>query len=57
VFDLIDDAQRTRFARVSTTSAAESTVADQLVKLGELHQAGLLTVDEFKAAKQRLLGS
>ena len=32
------------------------TVVDQLAKLGGLHQAGLLTVDEFNAAKRRLLG-
>ncbi len=29
---------------------------DQLAKLGELHQAGVLTDDEFAAAKAKVLG-
>lgn len=32
-----------------------STIADELAKLGELHRAGLLSADEFRAAKRHLL--
>lgn len=53
-FDLIDDAQR-RKSRAAATQLTTATVADQLVKLSELHEAGLLTADEFAAAKRRVL--
>ncbi len=53
VFDLIEEAQR---STLTASAPAESTVVDHLAKLGELHQAGFLTVDEFNAAKLRLLG-
>jgi len=32
-------------------------LASQIAELGKLHAAGILTDEEFKAAKQRLLGS
>ena len=34
----------------------QSSVADRLVELGKLHTSGVLTDDEFTAAKKRLLG-
>jgi|APLak6261664116_1056043.scaffolds.fasta_scaffold27096_2 uncharacterized membrane protein len=33
-----------------------SSVADEIKKLSELHQAGVLTLEEFQAQKQKLLG-
>lgn len=37
-------------------SGAEAPLADQLVKLADLHTRGLLTDQEFAAAKSKLLG-
>ncbi|MFV0433431.1 MAG: SHOCT domain-containing protein [Leucobacter sp.] len=36
-------------------TAGDANLADELSKLGELHAAGLLTAEEFAAAKARLL--
>jgi len=36
--------------------SGEVDVIDQLKKLGELHQEGILTDDEFAAQKAKLLG-
>jgi Short C-terminal domain len=36
---------------------ASSSMVDQLNKLAELHQQGVLTDDEFAAAKAKLLGT
>ncbi|MER6350667.1 DUF4429 domain-containing protein [Streptomyces sp. NPDC001634] len=35
---------------------AESSIADELAKLNDLHQQGVLSVEEFASAKARLLG-
>ncbi|MFB7358667.1 SHOCT domain-containing protein [Streptomyces gardneri] len=37
-------------------AGAAPTVTDQLIRLGELAQQGLLTPEEFAAAKAKLLG-
>jgi hypothetical protein len=37
--------------------APATSVADELAKLAELHQQGILTDQEFAAQKQRLLGN
>jgi Short C-terminal domain len=37
--------------------AAGSSMADQLGQLADLHQQGVLTDDEFAAAKAKLLGA
>ena len=37
--------------------AAGSSIADQLQQIGALHQQGMLSDDEFAAAKAKLLGS
>src|ERR1700753_3357164 len=37
--------------------AAGSSMADQLGQLADLHQQGILTDDEFAAAKAKLLGT
>ena len=37
--------------------AAGSSMADQLGQLADLHQQGVLTDDEFAAAKAKLLGT
>ncbi|MFC1439067.1 SHOCT domain-containing protein [Streptacidiphilus sp. N1-10] len=49
---------RDHFATPSatTTPAASGSVADELAKLGQLMQQGILSADEFAAAKARLLG-
>jgi hypothetical protein len=39
-----------------TTTAPDTTVADELRKLAELHREGVLTEEEFAAQKARLLG-
>lgn len=38
-----------------TTTQKKSTILDQLERLGEMKERGLLSVDEFERAKQRLL--
>jgi len=40
-----------------TAGGAAGSLADQLAKLGRLRSEGVLTDDEFAAAKRRLLGS
>ncbi|MEP9380778.1 SHOCT domain-containing protein [Nocardioides sp. KR10-350] len=42
-------------SRPDAVSAVERGLADQLAKLADLHAAGILTDDEFTAAKARLL--
>jgi len=37
-------------------SAAASSVADELIKLAQLRDAGVLTAEEFQAQKAKLLG-
>jgi hypothetical protein len=41
----------------ASTSPAGGSLAEQLAKLGQLRADGVLTEDEFAAAKRRLLGS
>jgi hypothetical protein len=41
---------------VTASAAPIPTAADEIKKLGELHAAGMLTDDEFAAAKKKLLG-
>jgi len=33
-----------------------NSLSDELLKIAELHKAGILTDAEFQAAKQRLIG-
>jgi hypothetical protein len=40
----------------ASTSSKNETIADQIQKLSELHQAGILTDEEFAKAKQRVIG-
>jgi hypothetical protein len=40
-----------------TQQAGSTSVADELAKLAELHRQGILSVEEFDAAKRRLLTS
>jgi hypothetical protein len=40
----------------AATAGTEAALADQLVKLADLHTRGLLTDQEFAAAKSKLLG-
>lgn len=44
-----------RSRSAGTTQAAEPALASQLARLGDLHADGVLTDDEFAAAKRRLL--
>lgn len=39
-----------------TTVEGLQTVTDELVKLGELHEKGLITTEEFNQQKNRILG-
>jgi len=41
---------------ITSEAAAAPTAADEIKKLGDLHTAGILTDDEFSAAKKKLLG-
>jgi Short C-terminal domain len=41
----------------SSSSPAQPDLADQLRRLGELRNEGLLTDEEFEAQKQKLLAS
>jgi microsomal dipeptidase-like Zn-dependent dipeptidase len=41
----------------ASTSSTNEPIADQIKKLSELHQAGILTDEEFTKAKQRVIGS
>jgi len=40
---------------VTTTPSGQSSMADELAKLVELRDKGILTPEEFDAAKQRVL--
>jgi hypothetical protein len=44
-----------QYAEQAPAPAAESTL-DQLTKLGQLHDSGVLTDDEFAAQKAKILG-
>ena len=46
-----------RAAAPAAAPAAGSSMADQLGQLADLHQQGILTDDEFAAAKAKLLGT
>jgi len=48
---LIDDSHNP-----SATPTSDGSLADEMRKLAELHDAGVLADEEFAAAKQRLLG-
>jgi hypothetical protein len=50
---LIDEAHTT--SRAAASSASGSSAADELRKLAELHSQGVLTQEEFEAAKARVL--
>jgi hypothetical protein len=55
----VDEARARIGARATTATSmppAAMSTADELGKLGELHAAGVLSDDEFAAAKARLLG-
>jgi hypothetical protein len=57
-FDLVAAARRSPPSALSSGQPPRGPdVTDHLVKLSDLHQAGLLTADEFAAAKDRLLGT
>lgn len=43
-------------APAAPAAPAQSDLTGQLAKLGELHSQGVLSDEEFAAAKQRLLG-
>jgi hypothetical protein len=49
------------FGKNQTAATAATTrgpsVADELAKLGDLHAQGILTAEEFAAAKARLIGT
>ena len=54
--ELIDAAHSDQRAS-QPASAAPTSLADELRKLAELHESGVLNDTEFSAAKQRLLES
>ena len=47
---------RTQMAPAAESAGAGDDMISQLARLGELHQQGILTADEFAAAKAKLLG-
>lgn len=47
--------QKSRNLPTSMSSATGVSAADELKKLAELHQQGILTIEEFTEAKSRLL--
>ena len=49
--------QQAQQAPVPAPRAAGPSMADQLNQLADLHNQGLLSEDEFAAAKAKLLGS
>ena len=51
-----DPSGEIEYAQAEPAVSATSSTADELKKLAELHQAGILTDDEFGAAKRKLLG-
>ncbi|MDX2088841.1 MAG: SHOCT domain-containing protein [Kofleriaceae bacterium] len=50
-----EEAAHKRAAKKSATGLLTDEVVDQLKKLGELRDAGVLTEDEFAAKKAKLL--
>jgi membrane protease subunit (stomatin/prohibitin family) len=55
--DLEQQQQGTGSPAPAAAPAAESSMADQLGQLADLHQQGILTDDEFAAAKAKLLAT
>jgi hypothetical protein len=51
-----EEAERSEGVGTSVPASVTSSVADEVQKLADLVQKGLLTVDEFKHQKARLLG-
>ena len=49
--------QQQAYQQPPPAPAASSAMIDQLNQLSELHQRGVLTDDEFAAAKAKLFGS
>lgn len=47
--------QKSRNQQPASTPSSASSTADELKKLAELHQQGILTAEEFAEAKSRLL--
>ena len=47
--------QKSRNPQSSPTEATVVSTADELKKLAELHQQGILTAEEFAEAKSRIL--
>jgi hypothetical protein len=53
---------RTRIRQVNSQGQLQSpaphitSLSDELLKISELHKSGVLTDEEFQAAKQRLIG-
>ena len=47
--------QKSRNQQPAATPSSASSTADELKKLAELHQQGILTAEEFAEAKSRLL--
>jgi len=53
----LGDVLRCPAARVEDTpTGSGGDLADQVARLGELHRGGVLTDEEFAAAKRKLLG-
>lgn len=46
----------TRMVELRNTAPAQTSVADELSKLNELKQQGVLSEEEFEAAKKKILG-
>jgi hypothetical protein len=53
----ISDLEQQQAAVPAPRAAAAPSMADQLNQLADLHNQGLLSEDEFAAAKAKLLGS
>jgi len=49
--------QQSRMAAQAPAAAPQAAPMDQLKELGELHQSGVLTDEEFAAAKAKILGA
>ena len=54
--ELIDASHTVRIEGGIPTAAAPS-IADEIKKLAELHESGVLSLEEFTAAKQSLLSN
>lgn len=52
----LESLEREQAAAPAQAAPAESKV-DQLTKLGQLRDSGVLTEEEFEAEKQKILGS